>query len=202
MNVCEDKEIKEIKENKENNNDSTEILEEEQQEQEQQETSEDYKKNLEKDIEEISQKLNEQENKSKEYLSLLQRTQADFQNYKKRMQKENEEYTFISNQKIIIEFLKFRETLKQAYSKENNNTLKKNLSQLLINFDNILKRLNIKKIDCLNEDFDYNLCECVLRKPVTNKKEHNKVIEILEDGYLLNNKLITPAKVVVGAMEE
>jgi molecular chaperone GrpE len=157
---------------------------------------------LEKDIEEITKKLNEQENKSQEYLSLLQRTQADFQNYKKRITKETEDYAFINIQKILVEFLNFRNTLKQAYDKETNNDFKENILQLLNNYENILKRQNIIKINCLNKDFDYNYCECVCRTKVDDKKKHNKVIEVLEDGYLLNNKLITPAKVVVGIMEE
>ncbi len=157
---------------------------------------------LEKDIEELSKKLIDQENKSQEYLSLLQKTQADFQNYKKRINKETEDYMFINKQKILIDFLKFRNTLLQAYSTEKNDVFKESILQLINNYDNIIKRQNIKKIDCLNKDFDYNFCECVFKKKITDKNKNNKVIEILEDGYLLENKLITPAKVVVGIMEE
>ncbi len=163
---------------------------------------ESFKKNIEKDMKEISKKLEEQESKSQEYLSLLQRTQADFQNYKKRITKETDDVVFIHKRDLLIEFLKFKNTLEQAYEKENNKALKENIIQLINNYDNILKRINVQKIDCLNKDFDYNYCECVFKKKVDDKEKHNQIIEVLENGYLLNNKLIVPAKVVVGIMEE
>jgi molecular chaperone GrpE len=164
--------------------------------------TEDFVQKLEKDVSEFSEKLKEQKNKSDEYLCLLQKTQADFQNYKKRIQKEIDDNVFINMQKTLIDFLKFRNTLKQAYEKETNQQFKESILSLLNNYDNILRRQNIQTIDCLKKDFNYNLCECVFKKKVDTKENNNKVIEVLEDGYLLNNKLIIPAKVVVGVMEE
>ncbi len=167
-----------------------------------QETNESLQNKLEKDIDDISKKLKDEEVKSKEYLSLLQRTQADFQNYKKRIDKENQECLFVGKQKTLLEFLKFRNTLKQAFQKENNEKCKENISHLLKNYDKVLQRQNLKKIDCLGKTFDFNFCECVFKKNVDDPNKNNKVIEVLEDGYLLENKLIMPAKVVVGVTEE
>lgn len=188
MSVCKNKDVEENNKNKEKQPEETQ--------------EKDDLFVLEKDLEEISKKLSEQENKSQEYLSLLQRTQADFQNYKKRINKETEDCIFINLQKTLIDFLKFKNTLKQAYNTETNPSFKESLLQLINNYENILKRQNIKKIDCLNKEFDYNFCECVFKKKADDKQKENKVVEVLEDGYLLNNKLLIPAKVVVGKMEE
>jgi molecular chaperone GrpE len=158
--------------------------------------------NFNKDIEELKSKLLEQEEKTNDYIELSKKIQADFENYKKRNYKENEQIVFLEKRNILIEFLNFRNTLTLAISNENDKKSSENLNQLLLNFDNILKRLNIKKIDCLNKEFDYNYSECVCKKKVEDKNKNNKVIEIIDDGYLLNNNLIKPAKVVVGYKEE
>ncbi|MFH0906579.1 MAG: nucleotide exchange factor GrpE, partial [archaeon] len=69
------------------------------------------------------------------------------------------------------------------------------------NYSNIIKRLNIKKMDFLNKDFDCKFCDCIAKEK-TPKENHNKVIKELSNAYLYNDKLITPAKVVVGENAE
>lgn len=153
--------------------------------------------------EKIKNKTKEQNNntelekKLNEYLNLLQRTEADFRNYKQRVEKETETIVFVEKAKIISSFLDFRETIKKAIEKETEAHTKESLNQMLLNFDNILKRQNIQKIDVLDKDFDYNFCDCVLRQEVS-EENNNKVISVVEDGFIFNNKLIKPAKVVVG----
>jgi len=158
--------------------------------------------NLNKDLDELKGKLLEQENKTNDYLELSKRIQADFENYKKRNSKENKQLLFLEKKILLIEFLNFRNILNLALKSEINDTSKNNLNQLLFNFDNILKRLNIQKIDCLDKEFDFNNSECVCKNKISDISKQNKVIEVLEDGYLLNNNLIKPAKVIVGYMEE
>lgn len=153
---------------------------------------------IQSEIDLIKQKLNEQNKLANEYLDLLQRSQANFINYKNRVEKETKDIIFIEQKKIINYFLDFKETLKKAYEHESDSKNKENILQLINNFDIILKRLNVEKMDVLNKEFDYNFQECVLKKEV-DKENHNKIIEVVEDGYLLNKKLLKPAKVIVGS---
>jgi molecular chaperone GrpE len=157
---------------------------------------------IEKDFKELKDKLDLEKNKSEEYLELLKRTKADFENYKKRIKKEISESVFFAKKEVILNFIVFKDTLLRAYKHEKDPKSKEDIKQLIINFDNILKRLNIQEINCLNKEFDYLNSDCILKKKVDNKKDHNKVIEVIEKGYLLNNKLIKPAKVIVGVKEE
>ncbi|HRS42272.1 MAG TPA: nucleotide exchange factor GrpE [Candidatus Diapherotrites archaeon] len=154
---------------------------------------------IEEEIELIMQKLEEQDKLSKEYLNLLQRSQADFINYKNRIEKETKDIIFIETSKIFCEFLGYRETLLHALEKEPDKKLKESLSHLLTSFDNILKRFKLEKLDVLNKDFDMNTSDCVSKLEVTDENQNNKVIAIVEEGFLQNKKLIKPAKVVVGA---
>jgi molecular chaperone GrpE len=149
------------------------------------------------EIDLIKHKLNEQNKLADEYLDLLQRSQANFINYKNRVEKETKDLLFIEQKKIISSFLDFKETLKKAYEHEYDSKNKENILQLINNYDIILKRLSVEKMELLNKEFDYNYHECVFKKE-TEKENHNKIIEIIEDGYLLNNRLLKPAKVVVG----
>ena len=80
---------------------------------------------IEEEIELIKQKLEEQDKLSKEYLNLLQRSQADFINYKNRIEKETKDIIFIETSKIFCEFLGYRETLLHALEKEPERTKRK-----------------------------------------------------------------------------
>lgn len=152
------------------------------------------KDNKENNVIENNQNLS----KEKEYLDLLQRVTADFDNYKKRMSKQLDLIVFTETSKFINSFLEFYEVLKKAVIHEQNQETKNNLSQLQTLFENVLKKYNIEKIDVLNKDFDYNTSECIETRNVDDKTHNNKIIEVIEDGFLYNNKLIKPAKVVVG----
>jgi len=148
---------------------------------------------------EENNKLKEQINNLKEE---IKRSIADFSNYKKRLEKEFEIISFEKNKKIILEFISFKENLNLAIKHENNKDALKNLIQLNNNYQNSLNRLNIEKIEVLNKDFDYNTSECVTRQKTDSKKENNKVVSVLEDGYTYKQKLLKPAKVIVGFLEE
>ena len=148
-------------------------------------------------IETIKQKLDEQDKLSKEYLDLLQRTQAEFRNYKQRVERETQDIIFLEKAKLLSEFLNYRDTITKALEKEQNQEAKDSLSQMLKNYDIILKRQGIEKLDVLDKDFDYNQCDCLLKQEAEKEKD-NKVIAIIEDGFTLNKKLIKPAKVIVG----
>ncbi len=131
----------------------------------------------------------------------LKRTLADFSNYKKRIEKESVQNIFLENSKIILEFLYFKEILEKAIEHEMDNTFKKNIIELNNNFENILKRLDIKKINLLNTEYDYNLAECI-QTMKTDDKDNNKVVSVLENGYTFKEKLIKPGKVIIGKFTE
>lgn len=153
---------------------------------------------IEEEINLIKQKLEEQDKLAKEYLNLLQRSQADFINYKNRIEKETKDILFIETSKIFCEFLNYREILLHAIDKEPDTKLKESLSHLLTSFDNVLKRFGLKKIDVLDKPFDMNTSDCVSKLEVKDENQNNKVIAVVEEGFLKKERLIKPAKVVVG----
>jgi len=164
-------------------------------------TPKDEETEIKETIEILKKKLEEQDKLSKEYLDLLQRTQADFRNYKQRIEKETQDIIFLETAKILSEFLSYRDTIIKAIEKEQRTESKLSLEHMLKNYDIILKRQGIEKLNVLDKDFDYNFCDCIFKQE-TEKESHNKVLEIVEDGFTLNNKLIKPAKVIVGVCKK
>ncbi len=132
----------------------------------------------------------------------LKRTLADFSNYKKRIEKDLEQINFNENSKIIIEFLSFKEILEKAIEHEQNIQAKKNLEELNNNFENILKRLNIKKINLKDTVYDYNFAECIQTIKTNKQEENNKIKEVIENAYTYKEKIIKPGKVIINIFTE
>ena len=135
-------------------------------------------------------------------IDLLKRTQADFINYKTRVSKEIIDVVFLQTKEIALELIDFKELILLSIKNEKNEETKKVLNVLLEKINNSLLRLNIVKIELVDCTPDYNVCECISVIPTKNVTENNKIIEIIEDGYLFNNKIIKPAKIIVGKLEE
>jgi len=152
-------------------------------------------------IEEIKKKLEAQNKQSTEYLDLLQRTQADFINYKNRVEKEISGIVLLEKAKFLSDFLGYRDNIVQAIDKETNQEAKNALETMLDSYDVILKRQGVERLDVLGKDFDFNICDCVLKQDCRPDKQ-NKVLAVVQDGFTLNNKLIKPAKVVVGVCKD
>jgi molecular chaperone GrpE len=153
---------------------------------------------IQEEIDLVKQKLIEQDKLSKEYLELLQRSQADFINYKNRIERETRDILFSETSKIFFEFLGYRETLIKAIDTEKDQGFKDSLNHLLISYENILKRFSLEKLEILKKPFDHNTSDCVLQQEVTDEKQNNLVISVIEDGYIQNKRLVKPAKVIVG----
>ncbi len=155
-------------------------------------------KTIQEEINLIKQKLEEQDKLSKEYLDLLQRSQADFINYKNRIEKETKDILFIEASKIFNDFLSYREILLKAIECETEPKLKETLFHLLTSLDNILKRQGLERLDVQDKDFNHNTSDCISKQEIKDEKQNNKVITVIEDGYLQNKRLVKPAKVIVG----
>ncbi|MGE9617035.1 MAG: nucleotide exchange factor GrpE [Solitalea-like symbiont of Acarus siro] len=134
------------------------------------------------------------------YIRLL----AEFENFKKRSVKERLELISIANQDTIIPLLSILDDFDRALSSLNTNNDSKshqNAGFLLIHqkLRKILEQKGLKEM-VINEDKNFNpeLHEAIAHIDAPSEDKKNKIIDIVEKGYYLNNKLIRHAKVVVG----
>ncbi len=132
-----------------------------------------------------------------EMKGLAQRTQADFINYKKRVEKEKRELTVFANEKIVTEMLTIIDNFERALQseKENSDTaFYKGVELILKQFTDTLCKFGLGEIDALNQEFDPNFHHAVMQEEAD---EPNKVVEVLQKGYKLNDRVIRPSMVKV-----
>lgn len=127
---------------------------------------------------------------------------AEFDNYKKRTAREFVEMRQTAGKDIISSLLDVLDDMDRAeeqFSKTDDNTSLKEGTLLIFNkLRKILESKGLKAMDTLHTEFDVEKDEAVSEIPVEDKKMKGKVIAEVQKGYLLNDKIIRFAKVVVG----
>ncbi len=135
----------------------------------------------------------EEEELNTRYLRLA----ADFQNYKRRVEKEKGDIYAYANEKIVIELLDVIDNFERALEHSNENeSFSEGMNLIFKQFRGVLEKSGVEEINALGEDFDPNFHHAVLTE---NSAEHEsgKVTQVLQKGYLLNKKVIRPAMVKV-----
>lgn len=158
--------------------------------------------NNEQSIDLKNKEINSLQKQLDDYLDQLKRAQAEFINYKARVLKDTQDLVFLQTKEIALELISFKELLLLSTKNEEHEEARRVLNLLLDKLDNSLSRLNIKKIELNDSIPDYNLCECVGTVKTTISEEDNMIKEILEAGYLYNDKLIKPVKIIINKLEE
>ena len=132
----------------------------------------------------------------------LLRITADFQNMKRRAEDELSKAYKYDGEEVIKELLNVVDNFERAIKLDDTN-LTDELSKFLEGFKmiytsliNILNNKNVHEIVCLNEEFDPNKMNAVLTEKVEGVAP-GKVVEVLQKGYIYNDKVIRPAMVKV-----
>ena len=146
-------------------------------------------------IEELTEKLQELSDKHL-------RLQAEFDNFRRRTIKEKAELIKSGGESVLVNILPIVDDFERAL-----NSMKdipdedsgKQGTRLIYNkFMDFLKQNNVKEIEAQNQDFDVDLHEAVTKIPAPDEKLKGKVVDVIQKGYLLNDKVIRFAKVVIG----
>ena len=132
----------------------------------------------------------------------LRRITADYQNMKRRAEEELSKAYKYDGEEVIKELLNIVDNFERAIKLDDTN-LTDELSKFLEGFKmiytnlvNILNSKNVHEIVCLNEEFDPNKMNAVLTEKVEGVAP-GKVVEVLQKGYIYNDKVIRPAMVKV-----
>ena len=120
----------------------------------------------------------------------LKRSLADYQNLKKRIETDKDEFIKFASATVIDKLLSVLDDLERAETHLKDKGLKLALDQ----FRQVLKSEGVEELTVINTDFDPQTSDC--QQLVKGPK--NKIINIIQKGYLLNGKVLRPAKVKVG----
>ena len=148
------------------------------------------------EIEKLKEDLEKQEAETQEYISLSQRLQADFENFKKITDKQNKEIIKFANQNIIKEFLDCYEDFGRALEVENDENLREGIELTYNKFKDILTKEGVEEIPAKGEKFDLNNHEALMVQN-SDDVENGYVIEELMKGYMYKDKVLKYSKVIV-----
>ena len=127
------------------------------------------------------------------YLRLI----AEFENYKKRTTKEKEDFAKYAKENLITAILPILDDFERA--KKNKEEDIKGYLLIGQKISDILSKQNLQKINISkNEVFDLDKHEAISSIPVKEKKKKGKIIEEVESGYMLSDKIIRYPKVIIG----
>lgn len=164
--------------------------------------SKEEKKKKDSEVEKLKKEIKEKEEQLKEHIETLQRLQAEFENYSKRVEKENNDFKRYVKSELIKKMLpildSFELALKNHQDKEK---FMKGVEMIYAQLFQILEEEGLRKIESVGKKFDPFFHE-VLMTEHNKEKEDDEISEELQKGYMLNNKVLRYSKVKVNKKVE
>ncbi len=169
---------------------------------------EEYKKNsFEIEVEGAEQQKRQDEvrpdaadskSKEQEYLEMLQRLKAEFDNYRKRMEKEKQELAEYVRGNLIRELLPILDDFERLLEAESDaQKLKEGARMIYSNLLSVLGKYGLEAFAAEGEHFDPNIHEAVAVAP-TSREQDGKIVSTWQKGYRIKDRVIRHAKVQVG----
>jgi molecular chaperone GrpE len=153
------------------------------------------------EIESLQNALEEAEKRAAEYLANWQRVQADFINYKRRTEQERLEFNNFANANLVLSILPVLDDMERAIDaipeEHTRDDWVEGVRLVERKFKTTLEGQGVKPIKALGEEFDPNYHEALRQ----GKGKEGVILEEIQKGYMLNDKLLRPARVVVGSGE-
>lgn len=136
----------------------------------------------------------EDEDLNTRYLRLM----ADFQNYKKRTEKQKSEIHAYANEKIVLKLIEVMDNFERALGADDTegDGFKQGIEMIFKQLSDVLTDAGVKEVEAENAVFDPNFHNAVMMED-TDKVESGMVSEVLQKGYTLNGRVIRPAMVKV-----
>lgn len=150
---------------------------------------------LEKKVEELQQELDKEK---KEYLFLM----AEFDNFRKRTLKEKSEIIKNAGENVLKGLLPIMDDFERGIKASENNpeadSVKEGINLIYNKLKKYLNQNGVKEIDPADDTFDTEKHEAISVVPVPDEEKKGKILDTVEKGYTINDKVLRHAKVVVG----
>jgi molecular chaperone GrpE len=164
---------------------------------------------IESDLEKLQRQLSESESLIGTYKDQLLRLAAEFENYKKRVEADKIEFVKFANEKIIKELLPILDDFERALANtrissgdqngiQDEKPFYKGVELIYQKLSKVLKDHGVTPIESIGKEFDVMYHDVLMQIPRKDVKPHT-IIEEVERGYMLHDKVIKHAKVIVAA---
>jgi molecular chaperone GrpE len=149
-----------------------------------------------------SAKLKEMQKELQEQKDKYLRLSADFDNFRKRTMKEKIDMSKQAGEEIYVKILPVIDDLERAMKSideaKEMDAVKEGMLLIYNKFKEYLNQQGVREIEAMHQEFDTDVHEAVTQIPSEDKKLKGKVVDIIEKGYYLNDKVIRYSKVVIG----
>jgi len=129
------------------------------------------------------------------------RLSAEFDNFRKRTVREKMDLIKNAGESIFVKFLPILDDIERAISSmektDNAKSIKDGINLIHKNLLNFVNQNGVKPIEAVGEDFNTDLHEAVTKVPSGKKSEKGKIVDCIEKGYFLNDKVIRFSKVII-----
>ena len=148
-------------------------------------------------VKKLKGKLAEAEAKAKEYLDGWQRAQADFVNLRKRDEEGKMEFIKFANASFFEQLMPTLDSFELSLPHGN-----KELEVIYKQFMQVLKQNGLEELNPVGETFNPQSQEASGVIPTEKQEEDHKILEVVQKGYILQGKIIRPAKVRIGEFNQ
>lgn len=135
-----------------------------------------------------------------QYLDIAQRARAEFENYQKRVQRDREQERKYINGPLVLDLLPIFDNLARAVEAAKQageeGPLVQGVAMVQAQFVEQLKRNGITRIEAQGQPFDPNLHQAIMQQPTADTPP-GTVLQVVEQGFMNNDRVLRPAKVVV-----
>jgi molecular chaperone GrpE len=167
--------------------------------------AQDDSKEPQEQIQDLEERLAEEQKKAQDYLRRLKYLQADFENYRKRTDREVNELTVRCNEKLVAELLCFVDDLERAIESgketDDGSALLKGVEMIHHNLTCILEKEGLERIDAVGNVFDPQFHEIVVRIP-RNDCEEGVVLEEVRKGFAFKGRVLRPCMVNISCLDK
>jgi len=158
------------------------------------------KKEFEETLTKLKEQLSAEQEKTREYLTRLKYLQADFENYRRRVEKEVQEAVNRSNEKLIVGLIDIIDDFESAISAgettENKDALLDGIKMVHKKLDNLLANEGLEQLECVGQPFDPNMHEILTQVPTRNH-QNGIVLEEARKGFIFKGKVLRPSVVTI-----
>lgn len=149
-------------------------------------------------LEELANALEEEKRRSEDYLNRLKYMQADFENLKKRLDRQLEEVRKYCNERLVLELLGIADELEVAVREgkqtESMAVFLQGVEMIMNKLRKVLEKEEVSPIECIGQAFDPSKHEVIAK---VENDEEGKIIEEIRKGYIMKGRVIRPSVVKI-----
>ncbi|MDA2936040.1 nucleotide exchange factor GrpE [Patescibacteria group bacterium AH-259-L05] len=154
-----------------------------------------------KEIKKLQKKINQLKKQAEEYLNGWKRAKADYINREREIEKEKAEWIKFANKDLVLQLLPVLDSLNQSLDhipKDiGESEWVKGVAQIKIQFEKFLQGQGIEKIKTVGEIFNPEYHEVIGKGEAGEKSKENVIVQEVQTGYMMHNKVIRTAKVII-----